>query len=233
MLEIILKTVKNSFRKYRCIFSVVFVGYFSQGCAPVDVSTIDPSTVKSFDENSEDDDTLNGSSDLEGEASTSQDIYDNTGLDNVTADLDGSFCDDASEEFQNVPGAASYFTGIYTSTSGNVTEQDTWFGIEEWILIPNSTWQEIQSETCYVVWDTVAVRTEIETCLGCTLAIEVTGSINLDATTCPTEIWNYPEFTSWQEDYEIALVGEISMFYYQSGSFLGMGTTNENAFNFL
>ena len=98
--------------------------------------------------------------------------------------------------------------------SGDVSEQETWYGIEEWVLIPNTAWEVIQSETCYVVWNTVARRVEVETCSGCSLAMEVTASINYDETTCPEEIWNYAEYISWQADYEIALVGDISMFYY-------------------
>ena len=82
----------------------------------------------------------------------------------------------------------------------DIGSQDSWFGIEEWILIPNNTWRSIQSETCYVVWDTVAYRTDVETCLGCTFAMEVSGTINLEDTTCPEEIW-ITEYTSWQVDY--------------------------------
>ena len=209
------------------------------GCESITSIEGTPKIVQSIDgDNTENDESSgsNSSNDLDTileEIHSSQDLYDNTGLDDVRDDLDGSFCDDVSEEYENVPGAVSYFTGIYTSSQGEVSEQETWYGIEEWVLIPNTAWEEIQSETCYVVWSTVASRTEIETCLGCSLAMEVTASINYDETTCPEEIWNYAEYISWQADYEIALVGNISMFYYNSGTFLGMGSANNSAFNFL
>jgi hypothetical protein len=226
-----LNSKNDSFRTllYTCLF--VSIGVWEVGCGPQEPSQDGPTVVDSFDGNG--DDTSNDSSPISDDVDSSQDLYDNTGLEEVIDDIDVSFCDDVPEEYRDVPGATSYFTGIYTSSLGNVSEQDTWFGIEEWILIPNAAWQPIQSEICYVVWDTVAVRTELETCLGCSLAMEVSASINTEGTTCPEDIWNYPEFTSWQADYEIALVGDISMFYYKSGSFLGTGTTNESAFNFL
>ena len=216
------------------LFCSIFVG-----CEPSTPTEGTPKIVESIDVEDTESNASNESDSSDNldvileDINSSQDLYDNTGLDDVRDDLDGSFCDDVSEEYESVPGAVSYFTGIYTSSQGEVSEQETWYGIEEWVLIPNTAWEVIQSETCYVVWNTVARRVEVETCLGCSLAMEVTASINYDETTCPEEIWNYAEYISWQADYEIALVGDISMFYYNSGTFLGMGSANNAAFNFL
>ncbi len=72
------------------------------------VQSIDGENTENGDNSSNDLDTI-----LE-DINSSQDLYDNTGLDDVRDDLDGSFCDDVSEEYENVFGAVSYFTGIYT-----------------------------------------------------------------------------------------------------------------------
>ena len=218
------------------ICSIILFSTTLLSCEPSVSIEGTPKIVQSVDGENIENNESNSSNDLDSvleDTNNSQDLYDQTGLDDVTNDLDGSFCDDISQEYENVPGAVSYFTGIYTSSQGEVAEQDTWYGIEEWLLIPNTTWAVIQSETCYVVWNTMATRIELETCLGCSLAMEVTASINYDETTCPEEIWNDADYISWQSDYEIALVGDVSMFYYNSGAFLGMGNANESAFNFL
>ena len=215
---------------------VAFVGCLCIACDNASYTEDAPKIVQSIDGEgleSTEGEGSGSSGSVPEDIENSQDLYDNTGLDDIIDDLDGTFCDDVSEEYEDVPGAVSYFTGIYTSSQGDIAEQDMWFGFEEWVLIPNTAWEPIQSETCYVVWNMVANRQEIETCLGCSLAMEVTASINYDETTCPEGIWNFTEYTSWQADYEIALVGDVSMFYYKSGTFLGMGKANESAFNFL
>ena len=220
-------------------------------CEPLEQKKRSITVVDSFDKDST---TTKSESEHENSNSTQMENNENNEnneemyeesmeLEDVTNILDTSYCDDASEEYANVPGATSYFTGMYTFSSDSVEHegivdqgigaQEYWSGTEEWILIPNHTWQSIQSETCYVVWDTVAYRRDIETCLGCTFAMEVSANINVQSTTCPEDIWNYPEYVSWQVDYEVALFEDMATFFYTSGSVLGTGHANDSTFGFL
>ncbi len=79
-----------------------------------------------------------------------------------------------------------------------------------------------------------AVPTEVETCVSCTMALSVEANIDLALTTCPEEIWNYPEDKSWSTTYELALINDQALFYFQeSGNIVGIGHTNGDAASFL
>ena len=100
--------------------------------------------------------------------------------------MDGSFCDDVSEEYESVPGAVSYFTDLYFLSGRSQSKKHGMVlknGFDSQHRLGSDS-----IETCYVVWNTVARRVEVETCLGCSLAMEVTTLINYDETTCPRNL---------------------------------------------
>ena len=113
------------------------------GCEPSGQKELSVSVVDSFEKEEEAnaDSENNASNSIQVEdIESSQDLYDSTGLEEVSNQLDGSHCDDVSEEYANLPGATSYFTGIYTTSgsAGNqdaenqdIGSQDSWFGIED------------------------------------------------------------------------------------------------------
>ena len=161
--------------------------------------------------------------------SKSEDPLDNTGLPSSDSEMDSSYCNEAWAETPNVVGAVSYFSGIY------LKEDDSrWIGREEWSLFANENWENLNRQDCAVVWNMTASPTDIETCVSCTMALSVEANIDLNLTTCPEEIWNYPEEKSWSTTYELVLINDQALFYFQnSGNIVGIGHSNDDAASFL
>ncbi len=153
-------------------------------------------------------------------------LSDISGLPSLSSQLNPNHCDEISAELQ-VPGATSYFTGTYVLDNGS------WIGREKWILFANEHWVEAGGETCEVVWDMTATETSLETCLACDLALFVDAEIHEGSTTCPPDLWSHEEEQVWNETYEIAVIGEETLFQYQDGKVLGEGYANERAYSFL
>ena len=164
---------------------------------------------------------------LFGEGGSSDPFTDLAGLPSLTNRINTQFCNDAADNLGGAVGATTYFTGTYIFLDGE------WIGREKWLLFPNPYWAEIGGESCEVVWEMQATETELETCLACDLALFVSGELTEASTNCPEELWNDPADMSWTEIYEIAVIENDTLFYYQSGSELGEGYANEKAYSFL
>jgi hypothetical protein len=66
------------------------------------------------------------------------------------------------------------------------------------------------------------------------LALNVSGSINRQETTCPEGLWDNPTDSQWSTTYNILTGGGNSIVYFQSdGDVVGEGYANASAFNFL
>jgi len=174
----------------------------------------------------------NGLKDVE---STPQEIYDsddplsNTGLPDLSPGMNPDFCKTAWGNTPNVPGAVSYFSGVYL----RLEDSSGWMGREEWTLFPNDSWTDSFSQ-CTVTWQTSASAIEPSLCAACTEAIEVFAEIDLASTTCPEGVWNFPEELTWTTQYDLLLSNNESLFFYSSsGDLIGSGDSNSYAASFL
>ncbi|MBM76090.1 MAG: hypothetical protein CMK59_11870 [Proteobacteria bacterium] len=175
------------------------------------------------------DGVLTGAESTPEEIYNSEDPLDNTGLPSMTSEMDSEFCTNAWQNSPNVAGAVSYFSGIYLRAENGFD----WMGREHWVLFPNSEWTEDFSK-CTVTWQISAVPIEPNLCVACEEAIEVFAEIDVSSTTCPEDVWNFPEERSWSTKYDLLLSGNDAVFFYHdSGARLGSGDSNSYAASFL
>ena len=147
------------------------------------------------------------------------------GLNSLANDMDPSYCEGMQPD---VAGASSYFYGVY------LKDADGWYGEEQWILHPTDSWNATDGETCYVTWSIAATETTVTGCPSCNLALNVSGSINRQETTCPEGLWDNPSDSQWSTTYNILIGGGNSIVYFQSdGEIVGEGYATTSAFNFL
>ena len=164
----------------------------------------------------------------EGGGPAGSDPLETTGLPGLELDDNTGMCDATSEEVGGAAGAKSYFSGVYLKAESG------WGGREKWILFPTELWNATEGEPCEVVWESQGHEGEPLTCLACSYALHVGAEVNESTTTCPEELWNHEGDREWQESYEVAVVGETALFYFQeSGNFVGEGYANEQATSFL
>ena len=69
---------------------------------------------------------------------SSEDPLNNTGLSDLSSEMNPDYCKTAWGNTPNVPGAVSYFSGIYLRSE----DASEWTGREEWTLFPNSSWTD-------------------------------------------------------------------------------------------
>jgi hypothetical protein len=165
----------------------------------------------------------------DGSGTAGTDPLESTGLQSLGFDEDTTECESASEAVGGAAGAKSYFTGTYLRDGSG-----GWIGREKWILFPTELWGETDGEPCEVVWETTAYEGEVLTCLACSFALHVSAVVNEATTTCPQLLWNLEGELEWEERYEVAIIGEQALFYFQdSGSIIGEGYANSQAASFL
>ena len=168
------------------------------------------------------DDTGGGGEDSGGGGAGADDLSD------LRQDLETGGCDDY--QGTEIPGAASYFYGIYEDNGDG-----TWDGEEYWILYANPALEEasngFQGE-CELMWVSSGAETDPGACPTCDLGLDVTLTLDVTQTTCPEDL--YKTEMSATETYAVRREDDVSTWYFAgSGNEFGAGLYNEGAINFL
>lgn len=150
-------------------------------------------------------------------------------VDDIVDDLDQDTSDCEEIEGQPVPGAVSYFVGSYRDSGDG-----TWRGVEQWVLIANDRWIEVEDELpsagmCTVTWTVVAAESaDTGACAACDLGLDVSATIDLANTDCPEGLYEAPSDQNWTTSYAVmtGADGSAQWFYAGSGSALGAGTNS-------
>lgn len=147
-------------------------------------------------------------------------------IDDIVDDLDQDTSDCEEVEGQPVPGAVSYFVGSYRDQGDG-----TWRGTEQWVLIANARWQELEPAVedgmCTITWTVIGVETEgTGACAACDLGLDVSATIDMSNTDCPEGLFEAPSDQNWVASYAVLTSGDGSaQWYFQtSGNPLGAGT---------
>ena len=148
-------------------------------------------------------------------------------VDDIVDDLDYDTSDCEQIEGQPVPGAVSYFVGSYRDMDDGI-----WRGVEQWVLIANERWIEVEDElpssgVCTVTWTMTAVESEdTGACAACDLGLDVSATIDLSNTDCPEGLYEAPSDQNWTASYALitGADGSAQWFYAGSGNPLGAGT---------
>lgn len=147
-------------------------------------------------------------------------------VDDIVDELDWDTSDCEEVEDQAVPGAVSYFVGSYAD-QGN----GTWRGTEQWVLIANDRWQELEDMVadgvCTVTWTVVATESDgTGACAACDLGLNVNATIDMSNTDCPEDLYSDPTDMNWDAAYAVLTNadGSAEWFYQNSGTPLGSGT---------
>lgn len=148
-------------------------------------------------------------------------------IDDIVDDLDQDTSSCEEIEGQPVPGAVSYFVGSYVDSGDG-----TWRGTEQWVLIANQRWMElepmVESGMCTITWTVVASESDgTGACAACDLGLDVSATIDMSNTDCPEPLYEAPSDQNWVESYAVLTSGDGSAeWFYQSGSPLGFGTNS-------
>ncbi len=128
-----------------------------------------------------------------------------------------------------VTGATAYFYGEYLPDG-----EGGWTGEERWILFANEAWNDAGVDDCEVVWMTRATAGSTGACGACAVGLSVAASIDVSQTTCPDQLWEDPADQQWATEYGVAVSGSESAWYYAaSGTYVGEGGADGEAFNFI
>lgn len=135
---------------------------------------------------------------------------------NVWDEVNPDNCTDLPD-FEGVSGAASYFIGEYSPAGGPTG------GTETWALYANPVWEAAGGADCVVVWEMSAVSTAVGSCGSCDYGLDVTGNIDLSATTCPKPLYSGQE--SWTTSYDVDEQddGSADWYYGATGTVVGSG----------
>ena len=148
-------------------------------------------------------------------------------LPSVWDDHDEDHCEGG--EYDDVPGATSYFLGEFTK------DDDTWGGTEYWVLYANDVWAEADNgQDCQIAWTVQLTETDPSACSVCEYGLEGGATIDLSKTTCSQEgLWSGEE--NVQLSYDVNDDGVTATFYFSgSGTYLGEGHSNgDGALNYL
>lgn len=172
-------------------------------------------------------DTVNGGvaesdADTDADSDADADADGDPAIDEDLPDVTEAIDEDVCTEYL---GATSYFYGAYTR------EGDDWYGEEKWLLFANEQWEAEGGADCEVVWNTVAVEGLVGACVGCDFSLTISATVDQGRTTCDPAIAGG---APWTETYDIDTVGEqASVYYHDSGTYLGAGYANDDTFNFL
>jgi len=142
-------------------------------------------------------------------------------------DIDSDYCLEF-EDYQDVPGATSFYYGAF------MRDGDAWVGREKWLLFATPAWVENGGYDCQVTWDINATESPQTNCLACDFSLQLSASINRSETNCPEGLWNYDEQLSWSEIYEVDISDTQASFYFQtSGNYIGSGQATSNSMDYI
>lgn len=147
-------------------------------------------------------------------------------MDGVDTEGCEGYTDSEDGTFYEIPGAASYFYGLYERSG------EAWTGEEVWYLFANPTWQETGEDDCEVHYAAEASETTASACPSCDLALAVTLTLDVTLSTCPEDLY---DGTDGDVIYGIKYVSddEAEWYFGTSGDELGAGYYDEDAVNFL
>ena len=126
----------------------------------------------------------------------------------------------------DVPGAERFFSGEFTLSGEDIN------GVEKWILFANETWKEMAGASdCEIVWNVVGRTAPISNCAQCDLGLQMTATLDRQASTCiegPEE-----GFETQQLSYDVMRKSDgTATWYFPSGTILGEGFHSGNTLNY-
>lgn len=150
-----------------------------------------------------------------------------TGLD--TGDCEGYTESDGT--FYPIPGAATYFYGVYERSG------DVWTGEERWIQFANASWKDAGQGDCTVYYGADATETDPSACPSCDIGLDTVLVVDATLTDCPKDLYTG---TDGETVYGIKLASDgTSTWFYgnsgtdYSGTQFGAGYYNDGAMSFL
>lgn len=151
------------------------------------------------------------------------------GLPDLISDADTTGCEGATDSdgvFHEVPGAVSYFVGVYEQGG------DTWSGEEIWYLFANPAWVESGEEDCQIHYAATASEGTASACPSCDLALDVTLTLDVTLSDCPEELY---QGTDGTVSYGVKYTSdtEVDWYFGSSGNELGSGYYTDGAMNYI
>ena len=161
-----------------------------------------------------------------GYADVGDSIQNHGGLQDLTQGLDTTGCDIQEATDSEIPGAASYFYGLFVQDDGMYT------GYEQWLIYANETWRAQGYSDCIIQWRVSATEGSPGATTSANFALDVTMNLDQSASTCPAELMQDLNDTDFGH-YDIQIAGNRSEWFFASGNSLGSGYANDQALNYL
>mgnify|MGYP001162808532 CR=1 FL=1 len=161
-----------------------------------------------------------------GYESVDDSIQSHGGLQDLTQGLDKTGCDIQEATDAEIPGAASYYYGLF------VQDGATYSGYEQWLIYANATWRGQGYSDCTIQWTASATEGTPGAATSANFALDVTLTLDRNSSTCPDELMLDLNDTDVVH-YDIQISGTQSSWFFASGNNLGSGHANDNALNYL
>ena len=193
------------------LFRTLFLVVFAAGCT----------TFKS--------DSDSGSASSQGPggyADVDDSIQAHGGLQDLTQGLDKTGCDIQEATDAEIPGAASYFYGLF------VQDGSMYSGYEQWLIYANESWRAQGYSDCIIQWSVSATEGSPGSATSANFALDVTMNLDRNASTCPAELMHDLNDTDVGH-YDIQITGNSTNWFFASGNSLGSGYANEQALNYI